>query len=132
MRSEPVMTTPVLLTGGTGTLGRLLLPLLLDAGRPVRVLSRRGPAGGPVRDGVEHVTADLATGEGAEAAVRGVETIVHCAGSSKGDGEKARQLVRAAVPAGVKHLVFISVVGADRVPVRSAVDRGMFGYFAAK
>jgi uncharacterized protein YbjT (DUF2867 family) len=32
----------------------------------------------------------------------------------------------------VRHLVYISVVGADRVPVVSGVDRGMFSYFAAK
>jgi len=29
-------------------------------------------------------------------------------------------------------LVFISVVGADRVPVENVVDRAMFGYFASK
>ena len=34
---------PVLVTGGTGTLGRALVHTLLDAGRPVRVLSRREP-----------------------------------------------------------------------------------------
>ena len=34
--------------------------------------------------------------------------------------------------AGRPHLVFISVVGADRVPVVSAVDRMAFGYYAAK
>ena len=62
----------------------------------------------------------------------GVETIVHCAGSAKGDEDKARNLVRAASRAGARHLVYISVVGADRVPVVSGVDRAMFGYFAAK
>ena len=28
--------------------------------------------------------------------------------------------------------MFISVVGADRVPMTSAVDRALFGYFGAK
>jgi uncharacterized protein YbjT (DUF2867 family) len=56
---------------------------------------------------------------------------VHCAGSAKGDGEKARHLV-AALPPGVRHLVYISVVGADRVPIESPVDRAMFGYYGAK
>jgi uncharacterized protein YbjT (DUF2867 family) len=55
---------------------------------------------------------------------------VHCAGSSKGDEDKALNLVRAASRAG--HLVYISVVGADRIPVVSGVDRAMFGYFASK
>jgi uncharacterized protein YbjT (DUF2867 family) len=113
---------PILVTGGTGTLGRLVVPRLRDAGYEVRVLSRR--AGDFV--------GDLATGEGVDAAVAGVEVVVHCAGTSKGDEVKARHLVRAATRAGVRHLVFISVVGADRVPVTSRIDRTMFGYFAAK
>jgi uncharacterized protein YbjT (DUF2867 family) len=64
--------------------------------------------------------------------VAGVGTVVHLAGSAKGDEDKARNLVRAASQAGVRHLVYISVVGADRIPVASGVDRAMFGYFAAK
>jgi uncharacterized protein YbjT (DUF2867 family) len=123
------MRSFILVTGGTGTLGRLVTPLLLDAGCKVRVLSRRGHESG---DGVAYVTGDLATGDGIEAAVDGVETIVHCAGSTKGDEDKTRNLVRAASRAGSPHLVYISVVGADRVPVVSGVDRAMFGYFAAK
>jgi uncharacterized protein YbjT (DUF2867 family) len=57
---------------------------------------------------------------------------VHCAGSNKGDEVKTRHLVAAATRAGTRHLVFISVVGADRVPVASGLDRAMFGYFASK
>jgi nucleoside-diphosphate-sugar epimerase len=33
-------TSPILVTGGTGTLGRLVVRRLKDAGRDVRVLSR--------------------------------------------------------------------------------------------
>jgi uncharacterized protein YbjT (DUF2867 family) len=83
-------------------------------------------------DGVEHVTGDLATGDGVEAAVAGAESVVHLAGGAKGDGDKARHLVRAASPAGVRHLVYISVVGADRVPQAGRLDRAMFGYFGSK
>jgi uncharacterized protein YbjT (DUF2867 family) len=64
--------------------------------------------------------------------VEGAEIIVHCAGSSKGDEDKALNLVRAASRAGARHLVYISVVGADRVPVAGRVDRAMFGYFESK
>jgi uncharacterized protein YbjT (DUF2867 family) len=123
------MTSPILVTGGTGTLGRHVVPRLRDAGCDVRVLSRHRH---PPEDGVEFMTGDLATGEGAQAAVAGVGTVVHLAGSAKGDEDKARNLVRAASRAGVRHLVYISVVGADRIPVVSGVDRAMFGYFAAK
>jgi uncharacterized protein YbjT (DUF2867 family) len=123
------MSSPVLLTGGTGTLGRLVLTRLLEAGREVRVLSRGNHDSG---DGVDYVTGDLDTGAGVDAAVQGVGTIVHCAGSAKGDEVRARNLVGPAARAGAPHLVQISVVGADRVPVSSGVDRAMFGYFAAK
>ncbi|GAA2607526.1 NAD(P)-binding oxidoreductase [Actinomadura fulvescens] len=119
----------ILLTGGTGTLGRLVAPLLVDAGRTVRVLSRSRHE---AKDGIEYVTGDLASGDGLEAAIGGADTIVHCAGSTKGDEDKARNLVKAAARAGSQHLVYISVVGADRIPVESRVDRAMFGYFAAK
>jgi uncharacterized protein YbjT (DUF2867 family) len=87
------MTSLILVTGGTGTLGRHVVPRLRDAGCDVLVLSRhRHPPG----DGVEFMTGDLATGEGAQAAVAGVGTVVHLAGSAKGDEDKARNLVRAA------------------------------------
>jgi uncharacterized protein YbjT (DUF2867 family) len=123
------MTAPVLVTGGTGTLGRLVVAGLRDAGRDVRVLSRRRHEGG---DGVEFITGDLTTGEGIEPAVDGVGAIVHCAGSAKGDEGKARNLVRAASRAGASHLLYISVVGADRIPIAGGVDRAMFGFFASK
>ena len=123
------ITSPVLVTGGTGTLGRLVVPRLRDAGYAVRVLSRGRHEGA---DGVEFVTGDLATGDGVDAAVAEAEVIVHCAGSTKGDEVKARHLVEAASRAGTRHVVNISVVGADRVPLAGAVDRVMFGYFGSK
>ncbi|MGN9919533.1 SDR family oxidoreductase [Micromonospora palomenae] len=116
------MTSTVLVTGGTGTLGRLVVPLLRDTGHPVRVLSRHRP--GPADD-VDHVVGDLDTGAGIEASVAGIDVVVHCAGSAKGDAVKARTLVRAASRAGVRHLVTISLVGADRVPVTGRVDRAV-------
>jgi uncharacterized protein YbjT (DUF2867 family) len=123
------MITRILVTGGTGTLGRALVPRLRSAGADVRTLSRH-PGDAATGD---HAVADLSTGTGLAAAVAGIDVIVHLAGSAKGDGDKARNLVEAVRAAGTRpHLVFISVVGADRVPVRSAADRAMFGYFAAK
>ncbi len=112
------MTSPILVTGGTGTLGRLVVSRLRDAGCSVRVLSRRSHDSA---DGIEFMSGDLATGEGIEAAVEGIETIVHCAGSAKGDEDKTRNLVRAASGGGARHLLYISVVGAERVPVVSGV-----------
>src|ERR687894_1916823 len=123
------MTSTILVTGGTGSLGRLVVRRLRDAGCDVRVLSRHSRA---AKDGMQFLDGDLATGEGIEPAVDGVETIVHCTGSAKGDEDKARNLVRASSRAGAQHLVYISVVGAERIPVESGLDRSMFGYFASK
>jgi uncharacterized protein YbjT (DUF2867 family) len=123
------MAALILVTGGTGTLGRLVVPRLREAGAKVRVLSRQARED----DGdVEFVRGDLDTGEGIDAAVAGADVIVHCAGAQKGDGDKARALVRAASRSGQPHLVNISVVGADRVPQDSGLDRAMFGYFGSK
>lgn len=123
------MTSLILVTGGTGTLGRCVVPRLLAAGCRVRVLSRHAHE---AADGVEYVTGDLLKNEGIPAAVAGAEVIVHCAGGRKDDDVATRNLVEAASQAGHPHLVFISVVGADRIPVVGAADRAMFGYFGFK
>ncbi|GAA4985826.1 SDR family oxidoreductase [Kitasatospora paranensis] len=114
------MTTTVLVTGGTGTLGRHVVPLLQEKGCTVRVLSRHDR---PSADGVRYVTGDLLKDEGIEPALAGAETVLHLAGGPKGDDVATRHLVRAASRAGIRHLVYISVIAADRVPL---------GYFRAK
>lgn len=111
----------ILITGGTGTLGRHVVPLLSSSpDHDVRILSRgrRDPVAG-----VEHVVADLARDEGVAAALDGVDTVLHLAGGPKGDDVATANLVRAAEAARVRHLVFISVIAADRMPI---------GYFRAK
>lgn len=123
------MSALALVTGGTGTLGSHVVRRLRDAGVQVRSLSRHSRA---PEAGIEYITGDLDTGEGVAEAVAGAGIIVHLAGANKGDDEKARNLVQAASRVGSPHLVYISVVGADSVPVISGVDRAMFGYFASK
>ncbi len=114
------MAGPILVTGGTGTLGRLVVRRLTDQGRPVRVLSRR-PA--PAEPGpVGWATGDLRAGRGIDAAVTGAEVIVHCA-TGRGDVGAARHLIEAARRAGRPHLVYISIVGVDRIPA---------GYYKSK
>jgi uncharacterized protein YbjT (DUF2867 family) len=85
-----------------------------------------------IEPGIEFVTGDLATGKGIDAAVQGAEIIVHLGGSSKGDETKARNLVDAVTRSDAQHLVYISVVGADKIPMTSRIDRMMFGYFGSK
>ena len=121
----------VLVTGGTGGLGRRVVARLRSAGRDVRVLSRRAHES---QGGIEYVVGDLAGNQGVEAAVEGASVVVHCAGVGKikEDTAQAKNLVRAAEHSGVKHLVSVSVVGAERIPVTSALDRSMFAYFASQ
>ena len=118
-----------LVTGGTGTLGRLVVPRLQAAGFDVRVLSRHSPE---AAGGIEFMTGDLATGQGIEEAVAGTGIILHLAGGMKGNEDETRSLVQAASRAGTRHLVYISVVGADRIPIISGIDRAMFGYYGSK
>jgi uncharacterized protein YbjT (DUF2867 family) len=121
----------ILVTGGTGGLGRRVVKRLRDAGRELSVLSRHAHESTP---GVEYVVGDLETNEGIQAAVEGAGIIVHCAASGKiaEDSAQIRNLVAAAQGAGAQHLLNISVVGADRIPVQSGIDRAMFAYFASQ
>jgi uncharacterized protein YbjT (DUF2867 family) len=68
------MTSRILVTGGTGTLGRHVVPRLRDSGCDVRVLSRHTHE---AADGIEYVTGDLLKDEGIEAAVDGAGIVVH-------------------------------------------------------
>lgn len=104
----------VLVTGGTGTLGRAVVALLLDGGHEVRIASRRPRPSGKPRPYV-WMTVDYPSGTGLAGAIGGVNAIVHCAGDLRGDVD--RQLVAAARGAGGPHLVHISIVGVDRVPL---------------
>ncbi len=106
------MASPVLVTGGTGRLGRLVVARLQDAGCDVRVLARHD-RGAPRH--VSFFTADLRTGEGIDPAVSAVAAIIHCATSTRGDAEATRNLVTAAARAGSPHVVYVSIVGIDHI-----------------
>ena len=100
----------ILVTGGTGTLGRPTVARLRGAGHDVRVLSRRRGPG--------LLTGDLTTGEGLREAVTGVDTVLHLATSlGRRDVVQASNLVEAVRPSGVEHLVITSIVGVDRIPM---------------
>ncbi|WP_243063449.1 SDR family oxidoreductase [Humibacter sp. RRB41] len=114
------MNAPLLVTGGTGTIGSHVVPKLRQAGREVRILSRHPRASEP---GIQHVEGDVVAGSGLAEALDGVDVVLHLAGGAKGDDVAAGNLARAAKSAGVRHLILISVIGADRMPI---------GYFRAK
>jgi uncharacterized protein YbjT (DUF2867 family) len=109
----------VLVTGGTGVLGREVVPRLVKAGYIVRVMSRRDGQSNALGD-VEWAKGDMRSGEGLADAVRDVDTIVHCASSPfkktmETDVEGTRKLLSAAKAAGVSHFYYISIVGIDRI-----------------
>ncbi|MFD0775961.1 SDR family oxidoreductase [Streptomonospora algeriensis] len=112
--------TPTLVTGGTGTLGSLIVRRLVQDGETeVRVLSRRAA---PVRgDGAAWFTGDLAASRGLRRALEGVDTVVHCAhapGSPLEEVSAAANLLTEAARAEVRHFAYISIVGIDYVPLR--------------
>ena len=91
----PARRDVVLVTGGTGLLGRRVVEELRYAGYAVRTVARRMPAPGARVPGVHYVTGDLARGLDAEA-FDGVETIVHCAAeTSGGKAEQQRNSIAA-------------------------------------
>ncbi len=106
----------VLVTGGTGALGRDVVRRLIDTGHQARVLSRK--AG----EGDDWVQGDLVTGAGLEVAVKGVDVIIHAASDAISprqyeatDVLGTRRLLAMAREAGVRHAVYISIVGMEGV-----------------
>ena len=101
----------ILVTGGTGVLGRRVVNRLRSAGIETRVLSHSNKPG--------TMQGDLLTGEGLESAVSGIDTVIHCATSPfrkarAVDVEGTGRLIEVANRAGVGHLVYVSIVGIDR------------------
>ena len=116
----------ILITGGSGSLGRQLTPLLLDAGHTVRILSRR--ARKPSDDvNVEWAQAALASGEGLAEALVEIDTIIHAASTpaaaKKVDMGGAQRLLEIGKANGLDHFLYISIVGVDQHP---------FPYYKAK
>lgn len=116
------MTKPILVTGGTGTLGRVVVERLLAGGHEVRVLTRR-PRPEGASTPYTWMTGDLQSSVGVDHAVSGAGAIIHCATRPRGDVQAARNLIEVAHRAGNPHVIYISIVGVDRVPL---------GYYRAK
>jgi uncharacterized protein YbjT (DUF2867 family) len=115
----------ILITGGTGFIGRALIRHLVEQNYPVRTLVRpskkspRLPRGVPVNVAVTSLTDE----RGLRAALVGVDVVFHLA-SGEWRGPRAnlmdiditgtRLLVQAAEDADVKRIFYISHLGADR------------------
>jgi len=104
----------VLVTGGTGTLGRHVVRFLRQSGHRARILSREP------RGHVDAVQGDLKTGAGLAKAVSGMEAIIHAASASREtlagrsvDVRGTRRLLTLARKADISHVVYVSIVGID-------------------
>ncbi len=111
----------VTVTGGTGVLGRAVVPRLQADGHQVTVLTRRLAA--QVPDGTRRVIGDLARGDGLDPAVAGAEVIVHLASQpfrpARVDVAGTRALIEAVRRrGGDPHLLYVSIVGVDKIPWR--------------
>jgi len=114
----------ILVTGGTGFIGRHVVARLAEGGKPVRVAAR-GSRKADLPDGVEQVTADIVSGEGLAEAMAGADRVAHLVAviTEKG-GQRFDAVIRGgtanvvseAEKAGVKKLVYVSAIGAAQDP----------------
>jgi uncharacterized protein YbjT (DUF2867 family) len=118
----------IFITGGTGYLGRHLIPELLSRGHQVRALVRAGSEG-KLASGCIPVPGNALQAESYAPNVRPSDTLVQLVGVPKPSPRKAQQFrdidyksgmaaVAAAGRAGVRHLVYVSV--AHPAPVMQA------------
>jgi uncharacterized protein YbjT (DUF2867 family) len=118
----------VFVTGGTGYMGRALIPKLLEQGRQVRALARPGSER-KLPPGCEVILGDALRSASFSGHVRGADALVHLVGAPQPAPWKAAQFravdlpsVRAAVEAAkaaaVRHFIYVSV--AQPAPVMKA------------
>jgi len=109
----------ILVTGGTGNVGRELVDRLLAAGQAVRATSR-DPSRARLPRGVGVVAADLMRPESLPVALAGVEAvflIVHV----PGDPHQVENFVRAAQRSAVRHVVFLSSMSVESPSARDLI-----------
>jgi len=115
----------ILITGGTGFIGKVLVRHLIEHDHQVRILIRPSqhspnlPRGVPIEVAVSSIGDERSL----RAAMVGVDIVYHLAGAewrgSRGslmdiDIQGTQTVIRAAVDAGVRRLFYISHLGADR------------------
>lgn len=109
----------VLVTGGAGTLGRVVVGAANAAGHRAVTMSRKPAPDASVAP--RWATANIVSGEGLAAAVADMDAIIHAASDPRGDPaadeEGTRRVAEAAKAARVRHLVFVSIVGIDKIPL---------------
>ena len=124
----------VLVTGGTGIIGRGLVPALLAAGHTVRLLTRHAEEDAREwPEGVEACPGDVTDPDSLAGVADGCDAVVHITGIVKEAPPEVtyervnvggtRSVLAEAERAGVRRFVYVSSLGADR---------GESGYHASK
>jgi len=108
----------ILVTGGTGTLGRALVKKLVNAGNAVGVLTSREHPELP--EGVTAYKGNLSDTGKLEGILRHVTTIIHCASNPRNadmvDIQGTEHLLRAVDKPALQHMIYVSIAGVDRSP----------------
>ena len=133
----------LLITGGTGFVGGHLLEKLAASGEAARCLVRRKKLARPLPPGMEPVFADLATGQGLDEALQGVDTVIHLAGVTKalraadynaGNARATETLARAVAgrPVRFLHVSSLAAVGPGTLLEEDAEPRPVSHYGRSK
>lgn len=102
----------LLITGGTGNVGRTVVRQLRETSAPLRVLVRGEDDRRPLA-GVDIVTGDLTYPQSLEPAFDGVERAFLLPANAPTQLQMERNFIEAARRSGVRHVVKLSVIGAD-------------------
>ena len=120
-----IITFMILVTGGTGFVGRALVRQLVANGHHVRTLIRPSPRTPNLPRGVpvEVAVVSLNDQRGLRAALRGVDVVYHLAGAEQQgaqaniletDARGTQNLAQAASEARLRRFFYVSHLGADR------------------
>ncbi len=104
----------ILVTGGTGKVGRETVQRLLRRGESVRVLTRNKEAKLP--DGAEAALGNLLDPDSVRSALNGVDKLFLLVGNAVDELTQALLTLAAARQAKVKHITYLSVYQAERFP----------------
>jgi uncharacterized protein YbjT (DUF2867 family) len=111
----------ILITGGTGTSGREIVEAVAKTGQPFRVTARDVARAEPLRKlGAEVVRGDFNDPPSLERAMAGVNRLFLNSGPTEDLPQLQGNVIAAARRAGVRHVVKLSVFGAD-LPQASTV-----------